>query len=225
MKWRFVLLLGLSVSLGSCQNDDNASQSFSYLALGDSYTIGQSVEETERWPVQLASALNEQGIVVRKPRIIARTGWQVSQLKAGIEASTDLGKYNLVSLLIGVNNQFWGQPVEAFAPEFEEMLQIAIELANGDAQQVFVLSIPDYGKTPFGSSREEEIEREIDEYNAVCQATSARYGVSYFNITPISREAESNADLIASDNLHPSGLMYKRWVDLIQTDIAAKLSN
>ena len=209
----------------SCQSDDVASTSFSYLALGDSYTIGQSVAENERWPVQLTAALNEQGTTLRPPVIIAKTGWPTERLIEAIESASNLGEqYDMVSLLIGVNNQFGGRAVETFTPDFEKLLQMAINLTGGNRERVFVLSIPDYGKTLFGSSRGDQISAAIDQYNAASKALCDQYGIAYFDITPISREAEFDLELTATDGLHPSGKMYKRWVDLILADVAELLS-
>lgn len=184
-----------------------------YLALGDSYTIGESVSESERWPVQLAAKMTEKGISMTDPKIIATTGWRTDQLKAAIEGDKELAEsYDMVSLLIGVNNQYQGKSVESFAPEFEELLQMAIKLAGDDASSVFVVSIPDYGKTPFGAAKEQQIEKELDAYNKVSKAICRKYKVKYFNITPGSRRAKTDPELIASDNLHPSGKMYREWV-------------
>lgn len=212
-----VAFLSCGPNLEDMQND-----SISYLALGDSYTIGESVDEELRWPVQLAKKMTDNGVTVRPPRIIATTGWRTDQLKGAIESANIGPQYDLVSLLIGVNNQYQGRSVESFAPEFEELLQKSIELAGGNKDKVFVLSIPDYGKTPFGSSKEEQIGRELDEYNDVSKEICEKYGVDYFNITPISREAKDDPELIAKDKLHPSGKMYERWVDLIYKDILTK---
>ncbi len=222
---KFVLAMTAMILL-ACQSDDNTmpQNSLSFLALGDSYTIGESVAENERWPVQLANQLNDRGIEMESPKIIATTGWRTDQLKSAIGSDTELKEnYDLVSLLIGVNNQFQGRTVESFVPEFEELLNTAIELA-GDKHKVIVLSIPDYGVTPFGMSRgEERIARELDEYNRVSKEICDRYEVKYFDITPISREAKEDAELIASDNLHPSGKMYGRWVELILNDVTELL--
>ncbi len=147
-------VINLIVSLFMLMNSTNPDTSMqnqekTYLALGDSYTIGESVAESERWPVQLAAMLTERGISMASPKIIATTGWRTDQLKAAIEADTELApRYDMVSLLIGVNNQYQGKSVESFAPEFEELLLMAIKLAGDDAKSVFVVSIPDYGKTP-----------------------------------------------------------------------------
>ena len=224
---KYLLTLAVALLL-ACQsdNDNMPDNSLSFLALGDSYTIGQSVEESDRWPVQLADQLTDRGIDMGAPKIIATTGWRTDQLKDAIAADNELEEqYDLVSLLIGVNNQFQGRTVESFAPEFEELLQTAIRLA-GTKDKVIVLSIPDYGVTPFGMSRgEERIARELDEYNRVSREICDRYEVQYFDITPISREAKTDADLIASDKLHPSGKMYGQWVDLIIDEVTILLED
>ena len=189
-----------------------------YLALGDSYTIGESVAESERWPVQLAARLVERGISMADPKIIARTGWRTDELKAAIEADNELAEgYDMVSLLIGVNNQYQGKSVESFAPEFEELLQMAIKLANGDPKHVIVVSIPDYGKTPFGAAKEEQIEEELNEYNKVSKNICRQYKVKHFNITNASRRAKTEPDLVANDKLHPSGKMYTEWVEMVES--------
>lgn len=192
-----------------------------YLALGDSYTIGESVAEPERWPAQLVAKLLDKKISVQSPKIIATTGWRTDQLKAAIEADKELlDSYDMVSLLIGVNNQFQGKTVESFEPEFEELLQKAIALAGGQSDKVFVVSIPDYGKTPFGAKKEVEIEKALKEYNAVCKRISKQYKVQFFNITPISIGAKKDLELVAKDKLHPSGKMYTMWADLMLNKVA-----
>lgn len=197
--------------------DTNAqSTAKTYLALGDSYTIGESVAESERWPVQLAAELVSAGVEMSDPKIIAKTGWRTDELMAAIENDQELAvKYDLVSLLIGVNNQYQGKSVESFALEFEQLLQTAIKLAGNNNRKVIVLSIPDYGKTPFGASKEEKIEKEIDAYNKASKDICKKYKVKYFNITPISRRAKADPELVADDDLHPSGKMYSAWVELI----------
>ena len=215
-------VINLIVSLFMLMNSTNPDTSMqnqekTYLALGDSYTIGESVAESERWPVQLAAMLTNRGISMASPKIIATTGWRTDQLKAAIEADTELApRYDMVSLLIGVNNQYQGKSVESFAPEFEELLQMAIKLAGDDAKSVFVVSIPDYGKTPFGAAKEEQIEKELNAYNKVSKEICKRYKVKYFNITSASRRAKDEPDLIAKDKLHPSGKMYKEWAEMVE---------
>jgi len=185
-----------------------------FLALGDSYTIGESVAESERWPNQLAAKLK-----IPQPKIIATTGWRTDNLKDAIDAASLKPEYNLVSLLIGVNNQYQGKPIEVYEREFEELLQTAIKLAKGKKKNVFVVSIPDYGFTPFGKAKQEKISAELDQYNAINKRIAAKYGVKYFNITEISRKGLEDAELVAGDGLHPSGKMYGQWVELIYSGL------
>ncbi len=188
-----------------------------FLALGDSYTIGESVPAAERWPVQLINRLRtEKGFACDDPRIIATTGWRTDNLKNAITAANiQPNEYNLVSLLIGVNNQYQHKTVESYAPEFEELVKTAIALAGGKKSHVFVVSIPDYGYTPFGKNKQAEITAALDQFNAVNKSISERLGIKYFNITDISRRGLTEPDLVANDGLHPSGKMYAEWVDLI----------
>ncbi len=195
-----------------------------YLALGDSYTIGQSVQPAERYPVQLAKALEEKGIAVAAPAIIATTGWTTADLKRGIASAGIAGKqYDLVSLLIGVNNQYQGLSKQVYKREFTELLLMSINFAGGIKENVFVLSIPDYGYTPFGKSRKASISAEIDEFNSINKHITDSVGVSYYNITPISRNGLADPALVASDGLHPSGKMYAQWVDLIIEEVVEKV--
>jgi len=189
------------------------SNSLSYLALGDSYTIGESVNEHERWPNQLVEALVKNCIEVSKPRIIATTGWRTDNLKDAIIKAEVKNNYDMVSLLIGVNNQYQGKPAGQYAIEFEDLLITAIELANGKTGNVFVVSIPDYGYTPFGQPKMESISIQIDEFNAINKNIAEKYKVAYYNITDISRKGLEDPSLVASDGLHPSGKMYTLWVN------------
>ncbi|MCX6049251.1 MAG: SGNH/GDSL hydrolase family protein [Chloroflexi bacterium] len=187
-----------------------------YLALGDSYTIGQSVQETERWPVQLTTQLNAAGLVIDPPQIIARTGWTTDDLSDAIKAQKPQGPFALVSLLIGVNNQFQRLSSGEYRTEFRALLQKSIELVGGDANHVIVVSIPDWGVTPFAQNRNrQDIAADIDLFNAINQAETSAAGVAYVDITPISRQATNDGSLIADDGLHPSGKMYKQWVELV----------
>lgn len=191
------------------------------LALGDSYTIGESVASSSRWPIQLVDSLQKRGVDCLQPKIIATTGWRTDNLKNAI-SRTKFKKdeqYNLVSLLIGVNNYYQGKSVESYAPEFEDLLKTALQLAGGDKSSVFVLSIPDYGYTPFGKEKQQKISEGIDAYNAVNKSISDKYGVKYYNITDISRRGLDEPDLVAADGLHPSEKMYSQWVQLILSDI------
>jgi len=190
-----------------------------FLALGDSYTIGESVPVRERWPVQLIDALTLRGLDCFEPKIIATTGWRTDDLKNAITAAKLTADYTLVSLLIGVNNYYQGKTVESYAPEFEELLNTAIRLAGGKTSHVFVVSIPDYGYTPFGKDKQATISVGIDAFNAVNKSISQKLGVSYFNITEISRRGLVDPDLVAPDGLHPSGLMYSLWVQSILQDV------
>jgi lysophospholipase L1-like esterase len=188
-----------------------------FLALGDSYTIGQSVEIKERWPVQLIDSLRKRGMDCYNASIIATTGWRTDNLKDGItNANAKLSNnYNLVSLLIGVNDFYQGKSVSSYAVGFKELLAKAIQLAGNNKAHVFVMSIPDYGYTPFGESNQETISKGIDEFNAVNKSIAQDFGVAYFNITEISRRGLQEPSLLAGDGLHPSGKMYAEWVDLI----------
>ena len=192
-----------------------AQKKLKYLALGDSYTIGESVEESQRWPVQLVQRFRENGVIFDEPKIIATTGWRTDDLKRAI-VSHDLPRdYDLVSLLIGVNNQYQGKSASSYASEFEELLQLAISFAGGDVKKVFVVSIPDYGYTPFGEDKQEKISQEIDVFNRLNKSISDKHGAKYFYITDLSRRGLMQRHLVAQDGLHPSGEMYSQWVELI----------
>lgn len=191
------------------------AQTLKFLALGDSYTIGESVKEEDRWPEQLAANLRKRGKSIEKPRIIATTGWRTDQLKKAIEEANLKPEYDLVSLLIGVNNQYQGKSAEGYAPEFEELLSMAIRLAGGKKENVFVVSIPDYGFTPFGQPKQEQITKALDEFNAINKKITEKHGVRYFYITDISRKGFEQPDLVADDKLHPSGVQYRLWVELM----------
>ncbi len=188
---------------------------YRYLALGDSYTIGESVPANERWSYQLVKLLAEEGIQT-EVTIIARTGWTVKELWAGIQANLPGETYDLVTLLIGVNDQYRGYPVDGYRADFRFMLGKAIEYAGGDPQKVVVLSIPDWGITPFAADRNrEQIAQEIDAFNAVNRDESEKAGVHYVDVTPASRNAENDTTWIAADGLHPSGKMYAEWAEKV----------
>ncbi len=195
-----------------------------YLALGDSYTIGESVPENERWSNQLARLVeaspqftksiegSQRGVEVT---IIARTGWTTDELWDDIQARDINPLYDLVSLLIGVNNQYRGLDIEDYREGFIFLLNKSIEYAGGDANRVIVLSIPDWGVTPFAASRDsKQIAVEINQFNAVNKEETEKAGARYIDITPISREAVNDPTLIAGDGLHPSGKMYAEWAKL-----------
>lgn len=189
-----------------------------YLALGDSYTIGESVNEAERWPNQLAVKLKTKGIATDKPTIIATTGWRTDDLKNAILKAQLQPTYDLVSLLIGVNNFYQGKPLDQYETEFADLLGIAIKLAGGKKENVFVVSIPDYGFTPFGKPKQPKITEGIDKFNLVNKRVSEANGVRYYNITDISRNGLNQPDLVASDGLHPSGKQYSLWVERLSAN-------
>ncbi len=193
-----------------------------YLALGDSYTIGQSVSEAERFPNQTVQILRSQNIKINDPKIIATTGWTTKNLLDAINAVTLPTNYDVVSLLIGVNNQYQGRSLDEYKSEFTLLLNRAIDYAGNKPLHVFVLSIPDYSVTPFASgSNKTKIATEIDQLNAANKTIASQLGVNYLDITPISREPDPS--LIANDGLHPSGKQYKRWADLLAPMIKAIL--
>ncbi|HXU45219.1 MAG TPA: SGNH/GDSL hydrolase family protein [Thermoanaerobaculia bacterium] len=182
-----------------------------FLALGDSYTIGEGVTPAERWPVQLAALLRAKGVALDEPEIVARTGWTADELKAGIAAAGPRGPFDLVTLLIGVNDQYRGHPVEGFRPSFRALLAQAVGFAGGDAHRVLVVSIPDWGATPFAAGRDRaRVAREIDAFNAVSREEAARAGIRTLDVTGSTRaHPEEHVD----DGLHPSGRQYRRWAD------------
>ena len=185
-----------------------------YLALGDSYTIGESVEEAERWSNQLADFLKAGGMPT-EVTIIAKTGWTTNELWDGIQATQIAAPYDLVSLLIGVNNQYRGRDIEEYREQFVFLLTKSIEYAGGDPKRVIVLSIPDWGVTPFAGNRDsKKIAVEINQFNVVNREETEKAGAFYVNITPISRAAVNDRSLIAADGLHPSGKMYMEWAKL-----------
>jgi lysophospholipase L1-like esterase len=186
-----------------------------FLALGDSYTIGEAVAPEERWPVLLAALLRAEGLDVDEPVIIARTGWTTDELNAGIDQAAPEGTYDLVSLLIGVNNQYRRRSLDQYRQQFVGLLERAIAFAGGDASRVLVLSIPDWGVTPFaGGQDRQRIAGDIDRFNLANQEEAARLGARYIDVTPSSRQAASDRSLLASDGLHPSGRMYAQWAAL-----------
>ena len=185
-----------------------------YLALGDSYTIGESVPSYGRFPEQLADSLRGNGFKVDEVNIIARTGWTTDELQKAItKEKLPRDTFDLVTLLIGVNNQYRGYPIEQFNKEFTALLSQAIQFAGGNTDRVFVLSIPDYGVTPFAANRSpQKIGREIDQYNSMKAQITDQNEVTYLDITEISRLAAQDTSLIAGDKLHPSERMYQLWV-------------
>jgi lysophospholipase L1-like esterase len=192
-----------------------------FLALGDSYTIGESVAVADRWPNQLMRELRKRGVETGEPQIIAKTGWTTDELSSAIDAAKPSGRFDLVTLLIGVNNQYRGRDAEQYRKEFAALLKRAIGFAGGDAKRVVVVSIPDWGVTPFAASRDRaKIAAEIDRFNAINAEETKRAGAKYADITPISRKSPT---LVAPDGLHPSAAMYAQWVTVILPQAEAAL--
>lgn len=202
------------------------TRSLRYLALGDSYTIGESVSEVDRFPAQLTRRLRREGIQVEEPEIIARTGWTTDELMGGIAQQPPTGTYDLVTLLIGVNNQYRGRAAEEYRTDLRTLLAQAITYAGGRANHVVVLSIPDWGMTRFGKANERggipadhsmnrKVSTEIDSFNAINRAAAEQAGAHYVDITPLTRRVPDDDALCAADGLHPSGKLYAQWVELL----------
>jgi len=186
-----------------------------FLALGDSYTVGESVTPAERWPLQLAALLRAEGLALDDPQIVATTGWTTDELWAGIDRAAPRGPFDLVSLLIGVNDKYRRREASEYAAQFAVLLERAIELAGGLPGRVLVLSIPDWGVTPFAQGRDRAgIRRAIDQFNSLNRQAAQRAGAHYVDVTPLSRQAAIDPALIAADGLHPSGKMYAEWARL-----------
>ena len=188
-----------------------------FLALGDSYTIGEGVAFHERWPVQLVARLRGEGIDIADPQIIATTGWTTGELAAAMDAATFAPPYDLVTLLIGVNDQYRGRHVDEYRSPFRALLQRAVALAGGNAEHVVVVSNPDWGVTPFAAREGRDATRtarEIDAFNVATHGEAAATGAHWIDVTTISRARESRSELV-DDGLHPSGAQYARWAEAI----------
>lgn len=197
-----------------------AQKTLSYLALGDSYTIGESLPLKDNFPHQTVALLCKKRIHMADPEIIAKTGWTTDELMEAITNRSLKSKYDYVSLLIGVNNQYRGRDIATYQKDFEQLLLQAIQFAGGKHQHVFVLSIPDWGATPFAEGRDrKKIEREIDQFNAANLRIAQQYKVHYLEITTGTREAKQDLSLIAEDKLHPSKKEYARWAEKLSRAI------
>ena len=197
---------------------------YSYLALGDSYTIGEQIPFAENFPNQTVQLLRKNGFAFYAPEIIAKTGWTTDELINSIENTSTLETYDIVSLLIGVNNQYRGRSAEQFKIEFEDLMELAIKFAGNNASRVFVLSIPDWGVTPFAAGRDsKQIAAEIYAYNLVCETSSVAFKTNFINITTSQKVDGNKADFLAPDGLHPSGLEYKKWADRLNDAILKQL--
>jgi lysophospholipase L1-like esterase len=237
---RFYLLLSLPALLLFCQRKPDpelppvvippVTETIDILALGDSYTKGQSVPTSGNFPNQLTDSLLNEGFTALRPKIIAQTGWRTDNLQSAIAAaSAEIGDstFSLVTLCIGVNNQYQNASFDVYKTQFEQLLQTAIARAGGRKQRVLVVSIPDWAYTPFGQSsgNPTDISQEIDAYNAANQTITESYGVTYVNVTGISRRGLAEPNLVASDGLHPSAVQYSKWVQALMPFVRKALEN
>jgi len=211
---------GSAVHDAGLRDDASADDSHAlrYLALGDSYTIGHDVSELARWPEQLVQKLRADGIDIAPPRIIATTGWTTTHLADAMDAAEPLGAWDFVTLLIGVNDQYDRDDVAVYRERFVALLQRAIALAGGRAHRVLVVSIPDWGVTPFAQQAPHDaavIATEIDAYNAAANDVCEGMDVAFVDITPHSRAHGAEAAMLVDDGLHPSALMYTAWADAV----------
>lgn len=197
---------------------------YSYLALGDSYTIGEQVPIHDNFPNQAVQLLRRQHFDVADPVIIATTGWATDELASAIREHNIRETFSFVTLLIGVNNQYRGRSIENFRQEYVQLLDQAIVFAKGNAQHVFVLSIPDWGVTPFAEDRDgQKIAKEIDEYNAACKEITLDHKCQYLEITESTRAHGHDKDYLAKDGLHPSAKEYAIWAELLEQMVAKTL--
>ena len=205
---------GYTISNSNTNTTDTGK--ITYLALGDSYTIGESVSVQGRFPVQLVTLLQKDSVKIDEPDIVAVTGWKTGNLLNALNSNPPKANYSFVTLLIGVNNQYQRRSLEEYKTEFSQLLSLAISYAGNNKEHVFVLSIPDYSVTPFARNHDTaKIAKEIDEFNEANYLISQNAGVHYLDITPISREAKNEASLVARDGLHPSSEQYLKWSQLL----------
>jgi lysophospholipase L1-like esterase len=215
---KIFLCLLLVAQLTSCAQQTAVTAPLRFLALGDSYTIGESVDEESRWPVQLVAALQQQNLPLDSLRIIARTGWRTDELLSAVQAAAIAGSlrpdWDLVSVLIGVNNFYQGRSIDTYEAELRTLLDLAVQLAGQRSDRVFVVSIPDYAYTPFGAALPDPsaVSAGIDAFNAVNRRVALEKDLTWLNITDLSRLGLVMPALVADDGLHPSGLQYNRWV-------------
>ncbi|MAT58642.1 MAG: lysophospholipase [Ignavibacteriae bacterium] len=206
-----ILNLALNISTNKIMNEKK------YLALGDSYTIGEGVKESERYPIQLKDKLKEVGINLNEVNIIAKTGWTTDELNAAIDKQNPNSDYDLVTLLIGVNNQYRGRDTANYRDEFAALLERAIGFTSSK-ENVIVISIPDWGVTPFAKEKgkdQQQVTTEIEIFNKINLEETLKRNIKYVDVTDISREALNDLSILAEDGLHPSGKMYSLWVDRI----------
>ena len=187
-----------------------------YLALGDSYTIGEGVADEERWPSLLVGLLGARGIQVGPPHYVAQTAWTTDELSDAIDAAKPTGPFDLVTLLIGVNDQYRARPVSSFEGEFATLVKRSIAFAGKRPARTIVVSIPDWGATPYATGRDRAlIGREIAAYNTRAESIARTLGAHWVDVTESSRAMLAEPELAVADGLHPSGEMYRRWAELI----------
>lgn len=225
---KFVMVLSLAL-MASCQSEHESEQPHlpapkgkvvRYLALGDSYTIGTAIGEKKSYAAQLADNMESESFIDSLAlSVIAQNGWTTADLRQGISAAKPDSAYDLVSLLIGVNNQYQNRSRKEYRQQFKALLQYSIILAGNQKENVVVLSIPDWSATPAGTGNRTNIAAQIDSFNADNRAITDSLGITYFNITPISRTAVGNPELVAKDNLHFSAKLHELWLDLIYDDV------
>lgn len=201
-------------------------KSYTYLALGDSYTVGEQVGLSESFPYQTIQLLRKEGYNFYAPEIVATTGWTTDELKQAIDEATLLAAYNFVSLLIGVNNQYRGRSADEFRLHFRVLLELAIQRAGGIAKNVLVLSIPDWGITPFANDKNPgKISAEIGMYNFICQAEAEYFQTHFIDITTAQQQDRNSADFLANDQLHPSGKEYFKWAKQVSNTIQSLIES
>ena len=203
-----VLILGLIFCCSRVETPKN------YLALGDSYTIGEGVAESDRWPVQLVEDLENRGYSIDSLQIIARTSWTTDKLVLGVLETPTLPEYDLITIMIGVNNQYRGRSLENFKEELEILIKLSLKMTGGDPSKVFLISIPDWGVTPYADRFDGDlIADEINAFNLEIIQASQESNIHYIDVTELSRQAAQDSTLLVADGLNPSGLMYTQWVE------------
>ena len=218
------LITGIAILILYLNNKAMPSQTYSFLALGDSYTIGEGVALYESFPYQTIQQLRTAGYDFYSPEILARTGWTSDDLRKMIRSTYLQKSYRFVSLLIGVNDQYQGKDINRYAANFEQLLKQAITLAAGKADHVFVLSIPDWSVTPFAAGSERmHVAREIDQFNAINESIAGNYNVCYIEVTAMTRADGEAENMLARDQLHPSGAAYAKWANLLAGEIQKRL--
>jgi len=212
-----VLILVLGVGVGGGEDGTTPSVPLRILALGDSYTIGEGVAPEERWPSRLVDGLRRRGLSVAEPVVVARTGWTTDELSAGLDVAAPEPPFDLVTLMVGVNNQYRGREVDEYADQLAGLAGRAVAFAAGRADRVVVVSIPDWGVTPFARDREpSRIAAEVDRFNLAAEDVAARLGCRWVEVTTLSRAAGSAPAMLVDDGLHPSGRQYAAWAEAVE---------